>query len=399
MNKWMKFILLYVGATLIGMSQLKIAPVINPLADYLGVSLTQMSWLTSIFTISGIFIAIPGGALVTKIGAKKLLILITALLAVGNFLGTLSSSYYLLLFSRVVEGISFATIVMTGVVLISYWFKDSKYSATATGIFTTFPASASLLSMNLFLPLSQKFGPYASWYLIGSIALVMCLLYLLFLDAPDEKEEQEKIDNPFAVAAKNGKIWLLGIMQGCMAFVLYAYIALYPVLFSDYYGLSQTTSNFYSSLFGLFGIPFGVLAGYLIDKTKRPGWIIFSSFAIMSVSCLAAPFLAGNTIAILLQVFFLSVAASLASSSITIMVPENVTNKKLIGYSMSIVNLFYYSCIVIGAPLISKIIESLSWKAGLFVLTGIALIGVLMALLYLQKLQEKNRRNRNGKTI
>src|SRR5699024_3048522 len=143
-----------------------------------------------------------------------------------------------------------------------------------------------------------------------------------------------------------------------------AYIALYPVLFSDYYGLSQTTSNFYSSLFGLFGIPFGVLAGYLIDKTKRPGWIIFSSFAIMSVSCLAAPFLAGNTIAILLQVFFLSVAASLASSSITIMVPENVTNKKLIGYSMSIVNLFYYSCIVIGAPLISKIIESLSWKAG-----------------------------------
>ncbi|HLQ39959.1 MAG TPA: MFS transporter, partial [Tetragenococcus sp.] len=346
MNKWMKFILLYVGATLIGMSQLKIAPVINPLADYLGVSLTQMSWLTSIFTISGIFIAIPGGALVTKIGAKKLLILITALLAVGNFLGTLSSSYYLLLFSRVVEGISFATIVMTGVVLISYWFKDSKYSATATGIFTTFPASASLLSMNLFLPLSQKFGPYASWYLIGSIALVMCLLYLLFLDAPDEKEEQEKIDNPFAVAAKNGKIWLLGIMQGCMAFVLYAYIALYPVLFSDYYGLSQTTSNFYSSLFGLFGIPFGVLAGYLIDKTKRPGWIIFSSFAIMSVSCLAAPFLAGNTIAILLQVFFLSVAASLASSSITIMVPENVTNKKLIGYSMSIVNLFYYSCIV-----------------------------------------------------
>lgn len=398
MNKWIKFFLLYIGATLIGMSQLKIAPVITPLADYLGVSLTQMSWLTSIFTISGIFIVLPGGALVTKIGAKKLLLVITFLLAAGNFLGTLTSSYQLLLFSRMIEGISFSTIVMTGVVLISYWFKDSKYSATVTGIFTTFPAMASLLSMNLFLPLSQKYGPYASWYLIGSLALIIFILYGLFLDAPEEKEKEEKIDRPFVTAAQNTRIWLLGIMQGCMAFVLYAYIALYPVLFSEYYGLSQTTANFYSSLFGLFGIPFGVVAGYLIDQTKKPGWIIFTSFALMTVSCLAAPFLGGNPIAILLQVFFLSVAASLASSSITIMVPENVTNKRLNGYSMSLVNLFYYSCIVIGAPLIAKIIESLSWKAGLFFLSGIALIGVVMALFYLQN-RQKNGRNRNEQTI
>lgn len=203
MNKWMKFFLLYAGGTLIGMSQLKIAPVITPLSQYLHTSLTQMSLLTSVFTISGIFIAIPGGALVTKIGAKNLLLVIIGLLAVGNFLGTIAGSFSLLLVTRIIEGVSFSTIVMTAVVLISYWFKDSSHSGTAIGIFTTFPALASLISMNLFLPLSERFGHFASWYLIGGLSLIMWILYFLFLDAPveDISTIEAREDSPFKAAA------------------------------------------------------------------------------------------------------------------------------------------------------------------------------------------------------
>lgn len=390
MNKWMKFFMLYAGGTLIGMSQLKIAPVIRPLSQYLHTSLTQMSLLTSVFTISGIFIAIPGGALVTKIGAKKLLLVIIGLLAVGNFLGTLARSFSLLLMTRVIEGISFSTIVMTAVVLISYWFKDSPHSGTAIGIFTTFPALSSLISMNLFLPLSERFGNFASWYLIGSLSIIMWILYFLFLDAPVEdtlaKEEVE--DSPLRMVIKNKTVWILGILQGCMAFVLYTYIALYPVLFSDYYHLSQATANFYSGLFGLFGIPFGVVAGFLLDRVKKSGLVILAAFITMGFSCLAAPFLGGISGLIIAQVFFLSAAAMLASSSITILVPRSAGKENLVGYSMSLVNLFYYTAIVIGAPVISKVIEHFSWMAGLLVLTSIAVLGVAGSIIYLLTTKE-----------
>lgn len=390
MNKWMKFFLLYAGGILIGMSQLKIAPIIRPLSQYLHTSLTQMSLLTSVFTISGIFIAIPGGALVTKIGAKKLLLVIIGLLGVGNFLGTLARSFSLLLMTRVIEGISFSTIVMTAVVLISYWFKDSPHSGTAIGIFTTFPALSSLISMNLFLPLSERFGNFASWYLIGSLSIIMWILYFLFLDAPVEdtlaKEEVE--DSPLRMVIKNKTVWILGILQGCMAFVLYAYIALYPVLFSDYYHLSQATGNFYSGLFGLFGIPFGVVAGFLLDRVKKSGLVILAAFITMGFSCLAAPFLGGISGLIIAQVFFLSAAAMLASSSITILVPRSAGKENLVGYSMSLVNLFYYTAIVIGAPVISKVIEHFSWMAGLLVLTSIAVLGVAGSIIYLLTTKE-----------
>lgn len=390
MNKWMKFFLLYAGGTLIGMSQLKIAPVITPLSQYLHTSLTQMSLLTSVFTISGIFIAIPGGALVTKIGAKNLLLVIIGLLAVGNFLGTIAGSFSLLLVTRIIEGVSFSTIVMTAVVLISYWFKDSSHSGTAIGIFTTFPALASLISMNLFLPLSERFGHFASWYLIGGLSLIMWILYFLFLDAPveDISTIEAREDSPFKAVIKNKTVWILGILQGCMSFVLYAYIALYPVLFSDYYHLSQTTANFYSGLFGLFGIPFGIVASFLLDRVKKSGVVILAAFTTMMLSCLAAPFLEGISGLIIAQVFFLSAAAMLASSSITILVPRAAGKERLIGYSMSLVNLFYYTAIVIGAPIISKIIENFSWKAGLLILTGIAALGVAGSIIYLLSTKE-----------
>ncbi|MBP1039494.1 MFS transporter [Vagococcus sp. BWB3-3] len=188
MNKWMRLILLYLGGTLIGLSQLKIMPIVEPLAKHLNVSMTQMSWLTSIFTVSGIFIALPGGILVTKLGAKKLLLIIIGLLAVGNFMGALVTSFPLLLISRVIEGISFSTIIMTSVVLISDWFKDSPHSGTAIGLFMTFPATASMIAMNSFAPLSERFGYFASWYLLGGMSLLMVVVYYFLIDNPQATE-------------------------------------------------------------------------------------------------------------------------------------------------------------------------------------------------------------------
>lgn len=391
MNKWFKFIILYVGAVVVGLSQLKITPVIKPLAEQLQVNITQMSLLTSVFTISGIFIAIPGGILVSKYGAKKLLLIVMSCLVLGNIIGILSNSFSVLLVSRVIEGISFSTIVMIAVVLINDWFKDSSYSGTAIGIFTTFPATASLIGMNVFLPLSTKFGVFASSYLLGGLGFILVILYYFFIDEPQaEGAEEGHVGLEFLKeATENKTIWVLGILQGVMAFVLYSYIALYPLLFTDYYSLPVSQANFYASLFGLFGIPFGVIAGILIDKMKNRGLIFIAAYAMMLLACVAAPYLGGKTVAFITQIFFLSVSASLASSAVTIMVPKVVENKKLLGISLSIVNIFYYSCIVIGAPLVALVIEKVSWTAGLLVLASISCIG-LIASFALTKLFNRN---------
>ncbi|MBC1921755.1 MFS transporter [Listeria grayi] len=381
MGRWGKFLLLYAGGVVISLSQLKVPPVIPELAAKFDTSVSALSWLMSIFTVSGIFIALPGGMIVARIGAKKLLLGITACLALGNFLGAVSSNYTVMLISRAVEGISFSTIVMTGVVLISYWFKESDNSGTAIGIFTTFSAAGSLIAMNIFAPMAAQFGLQSLWIFTGCLSLLLFFCFALFLDAPSSKAEGSAGEQGlFRIAAKNKKIWLLAVMQGCMAFVLFTFINIYPLLFTDYYGLSKTVANFYASLFGLFGIPFGVLAGYLIDKTKKPGLIISTAFLLMVCACLGSAYLSASTY--ILQIFCLSVAASLSSSAVTIMVPHIAKHSKMIGYSMSLVNLLYYLGIFIGAPIITKMIEKTSWRFGIFLLAGVAAIGFTAALFF-----------------
>ena len=401
MNKWLKFTMLYIGAVVVGLSQLKITPIIKPLAEQLQVNMTQMSLLTSVFTISGIFIAIPGGILVSRYGAKKLLLIVMSCLVLGNVLGILSKSFSLLLVSRVIEGISFSTIVMIAVVLINDWFKDSHYSGTAIGIFTTFPATASLIGMNLFLPLSNRFGIFASSYLLAGLGIFLVISYFFLIEEPITEKQDEAVVgiNVLKEAAQNKTVWVLGILQGVMAFVLYSYIALYPLLFTDYYSLPVSQANFYASLFGLFGIPFGVIAGMLIDKMKNRGLIFIAAYGMMLAACLAAPYLAGSQVAFIVQIFFLSVSASLASSSVTIMVPNVVREERLLSVSLSIVNIFYYSCIVIGAPLVAAIIEKMSWPIGLLLLASVACIGLVASFVLTKQFNQSIGGIRNEQNI
>lgn len=140
-QRWLKFSFIYFGAFVISMSQLKIAPtlVLDALSNSLGVDKGDIQLLSSIFSISGIFLAIPGGMLMAKIGAKRLIVLLMAVLALGNLLGyVFISNYPLLLLSRAVEGISFAMYLMVAMVYIRHWFAD-KGSGTALGFLAHSP--------------------------------------------------------------------------------------------------------------------------------------------------------------------------------------------------------------------------------------------------------------------
>ncbi|MEI5992491.1 MFS transporter [Candidatus Enterococcus mansonii] len=376
-NRWVKFLLLYFGGVIVSLSQLKLVPIQNELAQELGMSLSLVSWLMSIFTVSGIFLAIPGGALVTKFGPKKLLVALMACLAIGNVLGAFSNSFWLLLISRAVEGISFSMIIMVGIVLINFWFKDVG-SGIATGLWGTFSALGSMLAMNLFKPLSQQYGLRSLWVIIAGFSVLFLALYLLFLDEPTSQMSEQPKEGKGSIknAMANKSIWLLAFAQGCMAFVLFTFINLYPLIYEQLYGLSETLANRYTGYFGLFGIPFGALAGYLIDKTKKGQVIILFSFLLMLVATFWMGYLS-SSFTFIAQLFALSAGASLSSSCVMILAPNSVKQERLIGASISFINLFYYIGIFIGTPLVTKVSEyNHSWLTAIYLLSGVGLAAV-----------------------
>ncbi|MEI5988604.1 hypothetical protein A5881_000091 [Enterococcus termitis] len=389
-NRWLKFLLLYVGGVVVSLSQLKLVPIQNELGQDLGVSLSLVSWLMSIFTVSGIFLAIPGGALVTRFGPKKLLVGLMGCLAIGNIWGAFSNNFWSLLISRAIEGISFSMIIMVGIVLINFWFKDGS-SGIATGLWGTFSALGSMLAMNLFKPLAVAYGLHSLWLIIAGLSVLLLCLYLFLLDEPTSRTiaEQKNDKGLITKAITNKSIWLLAFAQGCMAFILFAFINLYPQMYTQQYGLSESLANSYTGYFGLFGIPFGALAGYLIDKTKKGQIIIFCSFMLMLGATFWMGYL-GSNVTFIAQLFALSAGASLSSSCVMILAPKVVKQERLIGASISFINLFYYIGIFIGTPLVTKISESSqSWTVAIYVLSGVGVVA-LLAVVGFVKLNKKN---------
>ena len=103
----------------------------------------------------------------------------------GNVVGAFGlGSYGVLLFSRILEGCGFAMCSVAGIVLINMWYPN-KNTGLFVGIFVMFAAIASVLSLNLALPLSESFGLASVWWITAAMSAIFTVLFVLFVkEAP-----------------------------------------------------------------------------------------------------------------------------------------------------------------------------------------------------------------------
>lgn len=380
------------------MSQLKISPTViaNTLSKSLNVDQSSIQLLSSVFSISGIFLALPGGAIMSKFGAKNLAIALMGCLALGNLVGYFFIDNYTILFlTRIIEGVSFAMFLTVAMVYISHWFGD-KGSGTALGIFGTYSALGSMMILNIAIPIVNLTGYRSVWLLLVVLSLITMVLFVIFLDPIETTPDTNKGKTNFLKEAlSNKKIWVVALAQGCMTFIIFTFIQVSPMMFKAVYELSDVQANWWASLLGTFGIPTGILAGILIDKTKRPIRVGMIGFVFMAIAMFVSTnLLLGGTLKaampfiFLLFLFVLSIGISNAYTANMIMASTMSRIPEITGYNVSIVNTIYYLIIVIGSPLTMKVVVSSGWNAGAMLLTSVSILGFIL-LLVLSRMSKK----------
>ena len=371
-NSWFRFLILQCCAVTVSVSQLKVSAVMEQVAQGFSISMGAAAGLMSSFTVAGIVLAIPGAALMERMGAKRLLLLLMACLFAGNAVGAVAGAYPLLMAGRLLEGVAYAMIIMVGIDLINTWFPHGG-AGTATGIFNTFAAVGNFITLNGALMVVKRWNVRTLWWIGAALAAVDLILVLAFIPAekpiPDRSRNRENDGNTAASstgdmvreAFRDKRLMSLGAAQMLMAFILFGFITCYPLLFTGYYHLAPEKANFYSSLNGLFGIPACIVCGILAEKTGNP--------------CRAAmvgavgTVIAGLTMLILTPgTYVVHVLASavfpggLVMTSIFCMVPAIAKRKESVGYYMAVVNLLYYTGVFFATPVMVKLME-VSWPA------------------------------------
>lgn len=371
-NPWFRFLILQCCAVTVSVSQLKVSAVMEQVAQGFSISMGAAAGLMSFFTVAGIVLAIPGAALMERLGAKRLLLLLMACLFAGNAVGAVAGAYPLLMAGRLLEGVAYAMIIMVGIDLINTWFPHGG-AGTATGIFNTFAAVGNFITLNGALMVVKRWNVRMLWWIGAALAAVDLILVLAFIPAekpiPDRSRDRENDGNTAASstgamvreAFRDKRLMSLGAAQMLMAFILFGFITCYPLLFTGYYHLAPEKANFYSSLNGLFGIPACIVCGILAEKTGNPCRVAMAG-AVGTV-------IAGFTMLILTPgTYVVHVLASavfpggLVMTSIFCMVPAIAKRKESVGYYMAVVNLLYYTGVFFATPVMVKLME-VSWPA------------------------------------
>ena len=371
-NPWFRFLILQCCAVTVSVSQLKVSAVMEQVAQGFSISMGAAAGLMSFFTVAGIVLAIPGAALMERMGAKRLLLLLMACLFAGNAVGAVAGAYPLLMAGRLLEGVAYAMIIMVGIDLINIWFPHGG-AGTATGIFNTFAAVGNFITLNGALMVVKRWNVRTLWWIGAALAAVDLILVLAFIPAekpiPDRSRNRENDGNTAASstgamvreAFRDKRLMSLGAAQMLMAFILFGFITCYPLLFTGYYHLAPEKANFYSSLNGLFGIPACIVCGILAEKTGNPCRVAMVG-AVGTV-------IAGFTMLILTPgTYVVHVLASavfpggLVMTSIFCMVPAIAMRKESVGYYMAVVNLLYYTGVFFATPVMVKLME-VSWPA------------------------------------
>ena len=388
---WGMFAVLVACGMTVGFSQLKITPVMAQVANLLGVTVTDAAWLTSVFTLAGILLSVPGGSIIGRLGPKRSLVFMLAMLVAGNALGAVAMSFPLMMASRVIEGIAAIFALPVGIELINRWFTGPNVGV-ATGAFMAATPVATFLMTGFGLTVAEVAGSIKSlWWIIAALD-VICIVVVLFavqvpereLDVPALSAHRSVLADVREVASVPA-LSLLCVAMFFLTFCLYSLITCYPQLFA-FYGLPDETSNLLTSLNGLVGIPMSVLAGVIIGKTGKPYLVALVGAVGAFVTCATLPYLSEGTYAanVICSAVF---PGGVGMAPLFVLAPLLVRRSELAPMATCLMNTFFYLGQFVSTPVTTALSAgNTTWMAPSLVLSAACLAQFLFLFLSMRKL-------------
>ena len=383
--------------------------VANPLIrEELGLSISQMGYLLSAFLWSYAFSQLPTGAMVDKLGPRRLLTIGLSLWSLAQLLGGLVHSFTQFFTARLLLGIGEAPQFPTGARVVRDWFNP-RDRGLATGIFNCASTLGTAIALPLLTFLMLTFGWRATFVIMGVAGLVVAAVWFAFYRDPkqvaltaEENAYRTEGDPPGQRTEVTFREWKLlfrfrttwGMILGYFGciYLTWIYSAWLPGYLEIERHMSVKATGIAAAIPFACGVVGGVLGGYLADVLVRRGVSPVGSrkypaaAALLGTSActLAAAYVTSNTLAVVFisaSLFLVYVTSTCAWALSSVAAPTNCTAS--IG---AMQNFGGY----LGGALAPTVTGLIVQSTGSFVLALVvgAVIGVASAACYLFVVQD-----------
>jgi predicted MFS family arabinose efflux permease len=343
-----------------------------------GLDLGRLGWLASIFAVLGMVGGIPVGTLAIGLGARRVLLLGLAAVAVGAFLGAAAPRFPMLLASRVVEGLGFLLITIAGPAMLQRVASPAQRDI-AMALWSCFMPTGIALAMLAGLWFTDW---RMIWQVTGALAVVVIVLTLLTLpniDASTPRSWAGLIGDAGRVLGARGPL-LLALTFALYALMFFALFNFLPVLLMQRMQVSLATAGLLGALASAVNIIGNLAAGMLLARGASRSGLIVAASLVMGLSAIGIFLgLLPDTATFLLCVLFSMVGGIIPATllaSAPVLAPAAGLTPVVVGLMMQGSNLGQ----VVGPVAVGGVIEALGWPAAAGLVGGAAVLASLTAL-------------------
>jgi predicted MFS family arabinose efflux permease len=291
-RRWLILLVLFLARTALAIQFQAVASAGPFLIAALAIDYAALGLLIGLHSLPGVVIAIPGGMLGQRFGAKRLALIGLFLMTVGGTVMGFGRSFLLAAAGRTVLGVGAVLFNVLATKMVTDWFSGREI-ATAMGMLVSSWPLGIALGLLIFGSLGAAHGWAAIMHASTLCVLAGFLLVALFYQEPPGSTSSTQAKFKLEL---NRREWSLVCIAGAIwALFNVAYIVLVsfgPELFRQR-GFSLVQANLVVSLIGWTLIPSIPLASAVAERFGRPGLAMLGSFTVTVLGLLVLPFASG----------------------------------------------------------------------------------------------------------
>ncbi|KYG30049.1 MFS transporter [Alkalihalobacillus trypoxylicola] len=366
-------IFLALGAFVTGTAEFVVSGILELISFEMGVSISLTGQLITIYSLSYAFGALFLVMLTSKFNRKKVLLYAILTFIVGNFVAFLSYNFLMLMLSRIIMGMSGGLYIVVATNYAATIASPEKKGSAMATVITGFT-----VSLVLGVPIGTFLAGYLDWHYIfliialGTILLLMGLSKLLPIIKGNPSlpmKQQIKIikDKRILTGLMTTITWILGYT------LVFAYVA--PLLSSTANFTIEMTSIalFVLGSFAFIGSRFG---GYAVDRWG-PNQTITISLMVHIFALFLLNFTQYSTIGVFITFALWGIATwtTTPAKQYYLVSLKPQSSEIVLSFNTALMNIGMMLGSALGGVIIKYMnIVSLSWIAGLFVVTALIFI-------------------------
>jgi MFS family permease len=352
-------------------------PVMPQIQESFGFTLANVGLVQTLYAMTGIILAFPSAWIMRNVGIKRTLVLACAISTFGSALGIFANTQFLLLASRLFEGIGAVFIMVIGPNVVTRIFPPAK-QGLGMAIWSIWAPAGIFIAMAIIPYLYTAFGLGSLWA-VSTIVYGLCLVLLIPLfrlpkvnenELAYEKNKASEASAASAGKATMGKPLIVSAFTMAISFIIWSFAfggcvnTFYPTYLQEIKGASIYDASFWPSLISLLTLPLGIVAGILSDRIGTRKWFVTIPLLLMG---LLMGFLFwnedSNMMSVVIFVGAMSVFSACIPMGLRASVPIYAKTPKLTDYALATQS-FVTNIGSAAAPIFGTVVAAAGWQAG-----------------------------------